>query len=587
MNPRNSHNNGFDSPTTVHLSPHRKQASPTSVINQWDDASVLTEIASNCRRAPCGGDGEASCEEEEEDRSFHHRQRCKEDQQIILHTPSLDCSTAGELLDVQEEKNYRNGARREASRSIHEEEESAFHSYAGRWNEVVDASRAAAEEESLDHANPQSISGNREIRAAKNETTANLDGKYADHSNCCTSQCCGVYDMRDLLAHSTKWFCRRLGVDKISDEAVPKKLSREEAAIRIQSKWRSCVDQKTRESVLVCCNEYCYEEEERTEAAVFLQSRWRGSVARRRYAAMIAGVITLQSRWRRRVAIKRYADALLALLTIQSFVRRKLWERHRLNDEEYERHRAATVCQSIIRRRIAHNRVRRKRWFHLRARRRVEAKLAVKCQCAVRRWIAVRRYRQLRDLSQLFTNEMQVARASDQVPTHCSEISAANNDYNPNPISDEDDWLTNCQRYNDQKRLHSQTVAQRNQVELFLDTTETADETLSQCSDKSDPNPTWDESSTGSAATAETPEVTRFPKDEEPPAYSRCGFSDEMHEMLLESGKKIYEWVGDPDYETAVDLLRLMERAERSGFCCGKRSGDDVDGSSCGWGCHR
>ena len=46
-------------------------------------------------------------------------------------------------------------------------------------------------------------------------------------------------------------------------------------------------------------------------------------------------------------------------------------------------------------------------------------------------------------------------------------------------------------------------------------------------------------------------------------SVSRCGFSDEMHEILMETGKLIHSIVGDPtDVETAENLVSFMEMSE-------------------------
>jgi hypothetical protein len=52
---------------------------------------------------------------------------------------------------------------------------------------------------------------------------------------------------------------------------------------------------------------------------------------------------------------------------------------------------------------------------------------------------------------------------------------------------------------------------------------------------------------------------------------SRCGFSDGVHDMLMQSGKWLYEKLGDPSDDTAEDLLTVMEIGEEAAFCCWKK----------------
>eukprot|EP00804_Cyclotella_cryptica_P028844 CCRYP_008432-RA/>CCRYP_008432-RA protein AED:0.01 eAED:0.01 QI:842/1/1/1/0.85/0.75/8/449/1945 len=53
---------------------------------------------------------------------------------------------------------------------------------------------------------------------------------------------------------------------------------------------------------------------------------------------------------------------------------------------------------------------------------------------------------------------------------------------------------------------------------------------------------------------------------------SRCGLSDEVHDMLLQSGKWFYDRLGDPGDDTAEDLLTVMEISEEVAFCCWKKA---------------
>jgi hypothetical protein len=44
----------------------------------------------------------------------------------------------------------------------------------------------------------------------------------------------------------------------------------------------------------------------------------------------------------------------------------------------------------------------------------------------------------------------------------------------------------------------------------------------------------------------------------------------------LETGKLVYDLLGDPEFETAVDLLHFMERSEEfsDGVCCLRKNED-------------
>lgn len=57
---------------------------------------------------------------------------------------------------------------------------------------------------------------------------------------------------------------------------------------------------------------------------------------------------------------------------------------------------------------------------------------------------------------------------------------------------------------------------------------------------------------------------------------SRCGLDDVVHEMLMESGKWMYELVGDPlNVDTAENLITVMEMGEEASSClCWKPNSD-------------
>lgn len=116
--------------------------------------------------------------------------------------------------------------------------------------------------------------------------------------------------------------------------------------------------------------------------------------------------------------------------------------------------------------------------------------------------------------------------------------------------------------------LNQKHVDRSGSIEIILNesTVDTADETLTQYSDVSLDN--LDEYSSCSADEDER----RYQEQ-----FSRCGLSDELHESLLETGKFVYDCVGDPvSDETAVDLLYIMEISEEfsGGVCCLRKSED-------------
>ncbi|KAL3786841.1 hypothetical protein ACHAWO_003184 [Cyclotella atomus] len=61
---------------------------------------------------------------------------------------------------------------------------------------------------------------------------------------------------------------------------------------------------------------------------------------------------------------------------------------------------------------------------------------------------------------------------------------------------------------------------------------------------------------------------------------SRCGLDDTVHAILMESGRWIYELVGDPlDVETAENLITVMEISEEASGClCWKNTTDEQHG---------
>jgi hypothetical protein len=66
---------------------------------------------------------------------------------------------------------------------------------------------------------------------------------------------------------------------------------------------------------------------------------------------------------------------------------------------------------------------------------------------------------------------------------------------------------------------------------------------------------------------------------------SRCGLTDEVHEMLIESGKWFYDRIGDPlNMDTAENFITVMEMSEEASGClCWKPSNDEarkIGGSS-------
>ena len=58
---------------------------------------------------------------------------------------------------------------------------------------------------------------------------------------------------------------------------------------------------------------------------------------------------------------------------------------------------------------------------------------------------------------------------------------------------------------------------------------------------------------------------------------SRCGLSDGMHAMLINSGKWFYDCIGDPSNEAAEDLVTVMELSEEysAAICCWKKKNQE------------
>ena len=58
---------------------------------------------------------------------------------------------------------------------------------------------------------------------------------------------------------------------------------------------------------------------------------------------------------------------------------------------------------------------------------------------------------------------------------------------------------------------------------------------------------------------------------------SRCGLSDEMHAMLINSGQWFYNCLGDPSNETAEDMVTVMELSEEYAavICCWKKKNQE------------
>jgi hypothetical protein len=151
---------------------------------------------------------------------------------------------------------------------------------------------------------------------------------------------------------------------------------------------------------------------------------------------------------------------------------------------------------------------------------------AIQCQSAIRRWIAARHVEEMREATiRCYPNQKHVARTG--------------------------------------------------QIELILNGTNgTPDETFTAYSETSDAS--WEEYEEEEEDEEEDEDETsccpsREDNSERHHEHSRCGLSDHVHEMLIQSGKWIYDRVGDPGVDTAHDLLTIMEISEDAVFCCGVR----------------
>ncbi|KAL3804174.1 hypothetical protein HJC23_013693 [Cyclotella cryptica] len=428
-----------------------------------------------------------------------------------------------------------------------EDEEEAYHDYFTRMSRLIEKAHPV-------RGTYGSIVDEMEVQPTTNDApiaeTTTADGipmerqHPEDVSKCCqlSSQCCGMTDdpLHETLFPSPEWFCcQRL--DEQTIDPIPT-LDESSAAILIQSKWRSFIAVKhyatTLSSVLVF-----YELGPSQQVVMEEEAE----------ATLASSAIVIQSRWRAHAASRRYARMLSAIRVLQSFVRRMFviqpWRRIRrdVNDPqegirdillEDKRERAATLFQSIVRRRLVLQKIENARQFHGQVHPPVVLVTAaesavIKCQSAIRRWMVVRQMREWRG------------------STRCSY---------PN-------------------KMH---VAQTGHIELILnDTSETADETFTAYSEVS--HASWEEEEEEDEEEEEETEEEEEEEDETSccPSktdnseaqieQSRCGLSDNVHEMLIQSGKWIYDRVGDPNVDTAHDLLTIMEISEEVVFCCGAR----------------
>jgi hypothetical protein len=54
---------------------------------------------------------------------------------------------------------------------------------------------------------------------------------------------------------------------------------------------------------------------------------------------------------------------------------------------------------------------------------------------------------------------------------------------------------------------------------------------------------------------------------------SRCGFADDLHNVLISAGEYVYDTCGDPDFGSAKRMLKMMETTEVALCgCMGKSS---------------
>lgn len=131
-----------------------------------------------------------------------------------------------------------------------------------------------------------------------------LNSKFCDYS----SDCCGLTaEVQDLLLHSAKWFCLRMptimGRQQMSDG---------EAAVLIQSKWRSYMSKQhydqTLQSVIVYFELGEEEEEEdvctvlKNESAIIIQKNWRKCAAIKHLRALNKSILMIQKFARLRLA---------------------------------------------------------------------------------------------------------------------------------------------------------------------------------------------------------------------------------------------------------------------------------------------
>ncbi|KAL7515789.1 hypothetical protein ACHAWX_000866 [Stephanocyclus meneghinianus] len=433
-----------------------------------------------------------------------------------------DCSSLDQYLSRIDATEISTAPRDHAKNN--REEEAAYRDYFTRMSRLAENARVAAADGSVVPEEADALDLNAPVVEAAADGIQ-LGQRYTeDASKCCelSGKCCGMTEeVHGMLFHSAKWFCHRLGARPIGHV---KKLDEESAAIRIQSKWRSFVAAKhyaaTITSVLVFVDWHPSreaDEEESASCAAVIQSRWKTYAASRRYARMIAAVRVIQSFLRRELAAKRLRQIHQDEDTQECIGDILLQD---LED------RAAILCQSIVRRMLVRKKIQKARRFHLQPHQLAAAEsAAIQCQSAIRRWIAVRRVEKMRTAT--------------------------------------------ARRYPNQKH-----VARTGHIELILHGTNgTPDETFTAYSEPSDTSWEEEEEEEEEEEQEEEDEGSYCPSktddSERQYEHSRCGLSENVHEMLIQSGKWIYDRVGDPGIDTAHDLLTIMEISEDVVFCCG------------------
>ncbi|KAL7478578.1 hypothetical protein ACHAW6_004339 [Cyclotella cf. meneghiniana] len=265
-----------------------------------------------------------------------------------------------------------------------------------------------------------------------------------------------------------------------------------------------------RRATVFDCDAYGFERMKRRQDAAFtIQHFWRVKMEEK-IGGFAATVV--QAQWRKHAASKRYGTFLRAAVSLQSLARSKRARkslRRKIAERDEIRNRASTRIQSIARGYVARSKYDLEEIVHR----------VILCQSVARRFIAIGTLCRLYCLHCLLQD------------ISARKIQRAYRNYK--------NGSTLTRRLMNQRRVnygdYGDTVVEDSLVFIVVDDDEMDFE--SKCCE-----------------------------------HSRCGLSDEVHAMLIESGRWFYDKLGDPDVDAAENLITVMEVSEEASFCCWGRS---------------